>query len=65
MTKYVSRLSVLALAACSTAALAHPGHDHSAPSAWLVHLAFLTPVLIAPVLLAAAIGYNKVKKSAK
>ncbi|QQX81421.1 hypothetical protein JK628_06035 [Shewanella sp. KX20019] len=39
----------LLLALTSSSAIAHPGHDHSAPSADLLHLLWAAPVALAVV----------------
>ena len=50
MKKFYPLATIMSLAAMlPTYALAHPGHDHSADSANLIHLLWAAPVLVAAV----------------
>jgi len=40
---------VLLFLLLSSSAFAHPGHDHNAPGAGLMHLLWLIPVIVAAV----------------
>ena len=51
-------LNATAITLISTITLAHPGHDHVAPEATIVHLGFYA----IPIALAAVIGYLAWKK---
>lgn len=47
-SKTVSKaLTTLTLTLASPLALAHSGHDHSDPFSGLIHLAWITPIVIA------------------
>jgi len=54
-------LSVL-LTAISSGVMAHSGHDHSAPSSGLIHLAWLAPVLIVGGYVSYRLRQNKLAK---
>ena len=58
MKAILTTLNATAITLISAAALAHPGHDHAAPEAAIVHLGFYA----IPIALAAVIGYLAWKK---
>ena len=58
MKATLTTLNATAITLISTATLAHPGHDHAAPEATIVHLGFYA----IPIALAALIGYLAWKK---
>jgi hypothetical protein len=40
MTRLTKVLSTVALSTATTLAIAHPGHDHTAPTSALIHVLF-------------------------
>ena len=58
----------LALSLLSSPIFAHPGHDHSAAGAGLVHLLWLVPIIVAAVVVvfkeitAAKSGVDKINR---
>ncbi len=51
------------LALFSSVVFAHPGHDHSAESANLIHLLWAAPVLLAAIVTYKWLKANSAKKS--
>ena len=62
MTNQYPIFASVALSLFSAQALAHAGHDHGASHAWLVHLIWIAPTLVAGYLCLRAYRIHQAKQ---